>query len=757
MKDNPDAILGVQANESFMVNASPGQILGSGGETVGFAKYQQIYTQELATQMFLELDSLNSQIEQSMKQPEVAQYFELKNDIVGNIPIALKKANSELKQLEHLPENDPARLQAQQKVNDLESQLEQKQKQFAIATESSPVKAHMALVAKKDQQNIRVEIPNNVNLSTQDLFPKKYDKEGIPTNMDPSEGGDRAMLTRAVASKLVDNVIGTQSLSEEKFGADEQGRPIGISVQVDGAGVLGTYQGEDTYLQIDYSDPEIQKGLSDLQVNDFITGQIDRHCGNIFIDPVTKKVTGIDNDLAFPETDRDDFTTRKTANGKVVKGLPETMHKDTAQKILDLSPHDLRRQLMAMEVPNGVGRLSKASIDGAVDRLKTLQQEIKNGNIQVVEKFDKQTYQSALDKQNEAVKQKLNGVALQDATSKHEWSLTKVDPTSYQGAIALNIKRYEIAQKVPRPVNSIKPAQRNPQVEEFLKTSTPIRQDIQKQINLKLAPERKELIDKLTAYEKRLQELHNSSPNLAKLKSLRYGGIDKAVAEFEKKIDRDLQQLNKLDEKAKVQVDLEMDKLNEGLWNKAGKQVERQNQLKQPQGLDLKQETGLEISEKEARQLLHSLDKLSGEQKQDGLSLNEQEAGELLKSLNKLSNHPKESRRDSLKLNDQEADELLKALDKLSPEQLKQVQTKSETIQITDEQLDQLINELKSMDVDEPSESVASKLHMNHVGSGKSTQKQSLGERPKLRDAFPELVHDQGQKKEGPKQGNLRV
>jgi type IV secretory pathway VirB4 component len=151
------------------------------------------------------------------------------------------------------------------------------------------------------------------------------------------------------------------------------------------------------------------------------------------------------------------------------------------------------------------------------------------------------------------------------------------------------------------------------------------------------------------------------------------------------------------------------------------------------------------------------LDKLSGETKQEGLTLNEQEAGELLKSLNKLSNHPKESRRDSLKLNDQEADELLKALDKLSPEQLKQVQTKSETIQITDEQLDQLINDLKSMDVDEPSESVASKLRMNHVGSGSSTQKQPLGERPKLRDAFPELVPDQGQKKEGPKQGSLRV
>ena len=37
----------------------------------------------------------------------------------------------------------------------------------------------------------------------------------------------------------------------------------------------------------------------DLQLIDALTGQVDRHGGNIFVDPKTGKVTGIDNDAAF--------------------------------------------------------------------------------------------------------------------------------------------------------------------------------------------------------------------------------------------------------------------------------------------------------------------------------------------------------------------------------------------------------------------------------------------------------------------------
>jgi len=120
--------------------------------------------------------------------------------------------------------------------------------------------------------------------------------------------------------------------------------------------------------------------LYDLEANDYITGQIDRHMGNIFVDPVTKKVTGIDNDLAFPDYARSQVTGTPTAREKTVAGLARFLHKDTADRISKLDPEDLRKQLENQETPNGVGKLSDASIEGAVQRLKELQDGIKAEN-----------------------------------------------------------------------------------------------------------------------------------------------------------------------------------------------------------------------------------------------------------------------------------------------------------------------------------------------------------------------------------------
>ena len=53
------------------------------------------------------------------------------------------------------------------------------------------------------------------------------------------------------------------------------------------------------YYGHDFSNPVTQKGMSDLQLFDAITGQADRHGGNIYVDPVTGKVKGIDNDQSF--------------------------------------------------------------------------------------------------------------------------------------------------------------------------------------------------------------------------------------------------------------------------------------------------------------------------------------------------------------------------------------------------------------------------------------------------------------------------
>ena len=56
--------------------------------------------------------------------------------------------------------------------------------------------------------------------------------------------------------------------------------------------------------------PRIQKGLSDLQLFDAISGQVDRHAGNIYVDPETGTVTGIDDDRAFGQGQKPDVGRR---------------------------------------------------------------------------------------------------------------------------------------------------------------------------------------------------------------------------------------------------------------------------------------------------------------------------------------------------------------------------------------------------------------------------------------------------------------
>lgn len=50
---------------------------------------------------------------------------------------------------------------------------------------------------------------------------------------------------------------------------------------------------------IDFADPRVKKGMSDLQLFDAVSGQVDRHGSNIFVDPATGAVTGIDDDWSF--------------------------------------------------------------------------------------------------------------------------------------------------------------------------------------------------------------------------------------------------------------------------------------------------------------------------------------------------------------------------------------------------------------------------------------------------------------------------
>jgi hypothetical protein len=147
------------------------------------------------------------------------------------------------------------------------------------------------------------------------------------------------------------------------------------------------------YEWVNFRDPRIQKGLSDLQLFDAISGQMDRHAGNIFIDPGTGEVSGIDDDLSFgsgrPVANQAD------ASGKYV-GLPALVDEETADRILALDVSDLPKELLARGNDSAV--LTDKEIEDAMHRLKGVQRYLRDlkANNALVSRWDDATYQQAL-------------------------------------------------------------------------------------------------------------------------------------------------------------------------------------------------------------------------------------------------------------------------------------------------------------------------------------------------------------------------
>jgi hypothetical protein len=131
---------------------------------------------------------------------------------------------------------------------------------------------------------------------------------------------------------------------------------------------------EQTYLDVDARGPEFQRSMADLQVNDYLTGQVDRHSGNMFFDPKSGRVRGIDNDLAFGDLFNENFTSDDAQMAKHVKNLPTHIDAETAERILAIDPLDYFSMLEGVE--DDPERLTGAEAVGSMDRLLALQEHV---------------------------------------------------------------------------------------------------------------------------------------------------------------------------------------------------------------------------------------------------------------------------------------------------------------------------------------------------------------------------------------------
>ena len=191
------------------------------------------------------------------------------------------------------------------------------------------------------------------------------------------------LIARQVMSSRLDRAMGTNTLAREVFSKDQDGGVLGITARVPGKALKEQGDEEtgkpDLYRNFDFSQPATQKGLSDLQLMDALTGQIDRHGGNIFIDPETGRVYGIDNDLAFPKDDefrkdnmlKDQFSVDQ--QGTLVYNQ-DLIDAETARSFLDVNRDELEGILRGRR--KDPESLDEAAIQKTLERYDAIRAKI---------------------------------------------------------------------------------------------------------------------------------------------------------------------------------------------------------------------------------------------------------------------------------------------------------------------------------------------------------------------------------------------
>lgn len=245
---------------------------------------------------------------------------------------------------------------------------------------------------------------------------------GIPASTGQDAGAIEQhpnLIARQVVSSRLAKALGLSVIADELFSADADGRPIGITATARGTQVRqnlaipaavrvradGTQEVGDTvqvFGNFNLRDPRIQKNLSDLQLMDALTGQMDRHLGNIFIDSATGTVTGIDNDMAFA-IDRDVSVTESTLStfegrGANLRYTQDQISGSTAARILALDEATLGALIRGQD--GDPERLGDSEVERAVTRLRAIKARIQElqgqGGLIDDGQWGQQTYDDAI-------------------------------------------------------------------------------------------------------------------------------------------------------------------------------------------------------------------------------------------------------------------------------------------------------------------------------------------------------------------------
>jgi hypothetical protein len=119
---------------------------------------------------------------------------------------------------------------------------------------------------------------------------------------------------------------------------------------------------------------KVVRDLQHLQMIDYITGQLDRHYGNIMISG--SRAIGIDHDFSFGSVATGSISRLARINGQVHnKGLPQFITKQFARKIKRMKPEKLEKQVKGKILPAEVAAVKNnlVAAQTAIDAKKVVQ------------------------------------------------------------------------------------------------------------------------------------------------------------------------------------------------------------------------------------------------------------------------------------------------------------------------------------------------------------------------------------------------
>ncbi|MEL6349214.1 MAG: hypothetical protein AAFV53_39285, partial [Myxococcota bacterium] len=224
---------------------------------------------------------------------------------------------------------------------------------------------------------------------------------------------------RAVGSSVVGALLGSPVIGEARFAEVDgkkglamekaAGRPMRRQVEIDFTGreEIKAFA-EENHLRaargviflpdatVDYQDPVVQEGMLELQLNDLLTGQVDRHAGNYHIDVdeegTVRGINAFDNDGAFgTEGGFERYQTATTSFGgrafNHTVSLPPLLLRDQAERLMAVAEADLREQLSPL--------LPAPEVEAAIARLRLLKAHVKQlrADGQIFDALDEQTHQ----------------------------------------------------------------------------------------------------------------------------------------------------------------------------------------------------------------------------------------------------------------------------------------------------------------------------------------------------------------------------